>query len=118
ASTAAAETTTAPGTGTLTPSPYWTPSGTTHYSIAAQGSVDEFVRVGERLAFDVSAYQLWTIVKPNAPVPEVDALMALDARFQVTFVSKGAVVGRATPKVGSWTGEQFYDLSGTTEPFT
>jgi hypothetical protein len=112
-----AETAVDPGTGTLSPSPYWTPSGMPHYSIAAQGSVDEFVRVGEKLTFDVPAYQLWSIVKPNDPIGDVDSLKALVATFQVTFVSKGDVIGRATPAVSSWTGAELWDLQGTSDAF-
>jgi hypothetical protein len=106
------------GTGTLTPMPYWTPSGTPHYSVAATGSIDEFVRVGESLTFSISAYQLWAALKPTAAIPEIDVLEKLEATFQVAFVSKGDVVGRATPKVGTWTGDAYWDLTGATEAFT
>jgi hypothetical protein len=115
--TASADTAIDPGTGVLMPSPYWTPSGTTHYSIAATGSVDEFVRVGEKLTFNIPAYQLWTGVKPNDAIPDVATLESLQATFQVAFLSKGDVVGRATPTVTSWTGDAFYDLVGSTSAF-
>src|SRR5262245_36650516 len=62
----AADSTIDPGTGTLTLSPYWSSSGYLHYSLASQGSVDEFVRVGEQVTFATSAYNLWNALKPYA----------------------------------------------------
>jgi hypothetical protein len=120
ADTHSADTTIDPGTGTLTLVPTeWTPAAE-RWGFNAQGSVDEFVRVGESMTVSVSAFYLWQILHPNgsSTSPSAAELENLKVRVTVEFLANDVdVLSTAALPVVSWTGTDLYSLVGTTEAF-
>lgn len=107
----------APGSGTLSLSGGWG-GPTTSFSFTAEGSTDEFVRVGETMAINLPAWDLWHPVSTDPNVfPTTQYLQQLQATVTVQFIRSGEVIGTASVHVESWTGESNYDLVAQTGTF-
>jgi len=105
-----------PGTGVFDFTwAYGTPSG---YTFAAKNSIDEFVRAGEKMSFNLPALQLWQRLYPNDPYPnDVARLKQLSATVKIIYVKDGAVYASTSVKTTGWTGSQLYDTTATTNTF-
>jgi hypothetical protein len=116
--TGSADTAINPGTGTLTLAPGWGAS-TILYSFNVAGSVDEYLRVGQVVTFDLSPYDIWESIHPGVSAPSDPSLLTtLTPTFAVQFVGQGDVLGTATSTVKSWNVAAPYAISGTSTPFT
>jgi hypothetical protein len=121
--TASASTSTSvvdPGSGTLSLAPRYAGDGRIHFTFDVANTTDEFVRVGESIAFDAQAYYLWTALHPDGtPLPtDVATVEALSVTYEVQFLSKGDVVSHATLGVTSWSGDAPWDLRAQTGTVT
>ena len=106
------------GTGTLSLDYAYgaTPGG---LAFLATSSVDEFVRVGERLTATVPAYFIWSYTHPDDVAPDdVARGRQLTATITVSFNSGGQVIGATTLGLASWSGQELYALRGETAAFT
>jgi hypothetical protein len=106
------------GTGTLALDYAYgeTPGG---LAFLATGSVDELVRVGERLTATVPAYFIWSFTHPDEVAPDdVARGRQLTATITVSFLRAGQVTGATTLGIASWSGAELYALRGETGAFT
>lgn len=105
------------GTGTFNVEyAYGTGSG---YAFAAHNSLDEYVRVGERMSLVVPAYFLWSRLYPNDALPsDLARLKKLRASVKLSYQDKGKTARTKTVTLNGWTGSQPWDLSGTSSSFT
>jgi hypothetical protein len=115
--TAAAVTTDAAPTGTLTLG--WSlPTETNPEAFLVQGPVDEFLRVGDPVTFSLSAYSLWNILYPTTAEPaDTSRVTELKATFAVQFLSNGEVVGSTRVAVSSWDVAAPFAVNGTSGAF-
>ena len=107
----------AAGTGTLDLQyVYETSSG---YAFLATNSVDEFVRVGERMTADMPASLLWAKLHPDQPLPDVRRLEKLGVQMKILHQRAGSTYKTTTLSIDSWTNEDQPDtLTAHTKPFT
>ena len=107
-------------TGSLTLEQVFPTTTTQHFGFAVQGPVDEYVRVGDRLAFDVSAYTLWGILYPTTPQSRRHRAHREAPRLLLGAVRVERRRGRRTAisTLSSWNVAAPYAVDGTTAPFT
>ncbi len=91
-----------------------------HWEFSAKNSTDEYVRVGEKMSFDLPANLLWEVIHhaDATPRPDVARLKQLSAVVTVFFVDSAGVSSQASVATnGSFSGSQTYDLTLPTSAF-
>lgn len=96
----------------------WPGAGQSIDFVISQSTTDEFLRVGQKLSFDIPALTLWDWLHPGTPTPTVAELQNLEATITMTAVDKGKPFSTFDVKTISWKGADPFSLRAVTSVAT
>ncbi len=96
----------------------WPGPGQSIDFVISQSTTDEFLRVGQKLSFDIPALTLWDWVHPGTPTPTVAELQNLEATITMTAADKGKPFSTFDVKTISWKGMDAFTLRAVTSVAT
>lgn len=83
----------------------------------ATNSIDEFVRVGEKMHVRLGGGLAWELIHPAVYNPKMERLKALKITLEVEFDRGEAGKEKQALTFTKWEGERAYEYFGTTEEF-
>lgn len=92
----------------------WPGAGQSVDFVISKATTDEFLRVGQKLSFDIPALTLWDWVHPGSPLPTLEQLQGLEATISMTAVDKTKPFSTFEVKTTSWRGMDIYSLRAVT----
>src|SRR4051812_46639900 len=92
----------------------WPGAGQSIDFVISKSTTDEFLRVGQKLSFDIPALTLWDWLHPGTPTPTVEQLQGLEATITMTAVDKGKPFSTFEVKTVSWKGTDAFTLRAVT----
>lgn len=92
----------------------WPGAGQSIDFVIASSTTDEFLRVGQKLSFDIPALTLWDWLHPGSPTPTLEQLQALKATISMTAIDKGKPFSTFDVETVSWKGSDVFSLRALT----
>ncbi|MFO0678135.1 MAG: hypothetical protein U0169_16490 [Polyangiaceae bacterium] len=96
----------------------WGPSYDKPYGLQVRSTTtDEFLRVGQKVSFSVSAYFVWNHLT-NAGWPTDDKVKNAAVKIKALYLRDGSVIGSEEVASQAWTGTGLYDTTAKTGEVT
>ena len=92
----------------------WPGPGQSVDFVISKATTDEFLRIGQKLSFDIPALTLWDWVHPGSPLPTFEQLQQLEATITMTAVDKTKPFSTFDVKTTTWRGADVYSLRAVT----
>lgn len=92
----------------------WPGAGQSIDFVITTSTTDEFLRVGQKLVFDLPALTLWDWLHPGSPPPTLDAIQKMKATITITAVDKGAPFSKTSVETIQWKGVDVFSLRAVT----
>jgi hypothetical protein len=92
----------------------WPGAGQSIDFVISSSTTDEFLRVGQKLTFDIPALTLWDWVHPGGPTPTFEQVQAVKATITMTALDKGKPFSEFSAETVSWKGADLFLLRAVT----